>query len=281
MESEVEITVEAKKADLKRSKNNKHKKSKRSKKKSKKRSRSSSSSSSSSSSESSEESDEDEPQAKVIMRYRNPINHHNPPATPSRLVSTKATPLPNTPRMNTSSPVHNTLARAASTPAIRRMQEVEGVIASPHRLFFTPQQQLVSRTRKETPRDSESEDDVMIDGKESDKTNEDEDEVEDFRPDGTVLELHGGKQGLSLVLYNVKREFNIPGALEEGVVRASVADGENYTTNIFFNNEISKKVEEDFTMGKTYAVKFVHTGVFVKATHCVNVVEYEKVGEKC
>ena len=59
-----------------------------------------------------------------------------------------------------------------------------------------------------------------------------------------------------------------------------VADGENYTTTIFFNNEISKKVEEDFTMGKTYTVKFVHTGVFVKATHCVNVVEYEKVGKK-
>ena len=73
----------------------------------------------------------------------------------------------------------------------------------------------------------------MIDGKEIDKTNEYEDEAEDFRPDGTVLELHGGKQGLSLTLYNVKREFNIPGALEEGVVRASVADGENYTTNIF------------------------------------------------
>ena len=73
---------------------------------------------------------------------------------------------------------------------------------------------------------SESEDDVMIEGKEIDKTNEYEDEAEDFRPNGTVLELHGGKQGLSLTLYNVKREFNIPGVLEEGVVRALVA--ENY-----------------------------------------------------
>ena len=77
-----------------------------------------------------------------------------------------------------------------------------------------------------------------------------------------------------------KGKFNIPGALEEGVVRASVADGENYTNNIFFNKDISKKVEEDFTIGKTYAVKFVHTGVFVKATHCLNVVEYEEVGIK-
>ena len=39
-------------------------------------------------------------------------------------------------------------------------------------------------------------------------------------------------------------------------------------------------MEKDFTTGKTYAVKFVHTGVFVKATHCPNVVEYEKVGIK-
>ena len=85
------------------------------------------------------------------MRYRHPINHYNPPANPSRVVSTQATPFPNTPRMNTSSPVHNTLARAASTPAIRRMQEVKGVIASPHRLDFTPQQQLVSRTQKKHP----------------------------------------------------------------------------------------------------------------------------------
>ena len=107
------------------------------------------------------------------------------------------------------------------------------MIASPHRLDFTPQQQLVSRSQKETSRVSESEDDVMMNGNEFDKTNEYEDEAEDFRPDGTVLELHGGKQGLSLTLYNVKREFKIPGALEEGVVRASVADGENYTTSIF------------------------------------------------
>ena len=78
----------------------------------------------------------------------------------------------------------------------------------------------------------------------------------------------------------MKREFNITGALKEGVMRASMADGENYTNNIFFNKEISKKVEEDFTLGETYAVKFVHTGVFVKATHCVNVVEYEKIGKK-
>ena len=78
----------------------------------------------------------------------------------------------------------------------------------------------------------------------------------------------------------MKREFNIPGALEAGVVRASVADGENYTNNIIFNKEISKKVEEDFTIGKTYAVKFVHTGVFDKATHCVNFVKYEKVCKK-
>ena len=72
------------------------------------------------------------------MRYRHPINHYNPPATPSRVVSTQATPFPNTPRTNISPPVHNTLARAASTPAIRRMQEVEGVIASLQRLDFTP-----------------------------------------------------------------------------------------------------------------------------------------------
>ena len=32
-------------------------------------------------------------------------------------------------------------------------------------------------------------------------------------------------------------------------------------------------------MGKTYTVNFVHTGVSVKALHCVNVVEYEKMGK--
>ena len=62
------------------------------------------------------------------------------------------------------------------------------MIASPHRLDFTPQQQLVSRSQKETSRVSESEDDVMMNGNEFDKTNEYEDEAEDFRPDGTVLE---------------------------------------------------------------------------------------------
>ena len=101
----------------------------------------------------------------------------------------------------------------------------------------------------------------------------------DFRPGGTVLELHGGKQGLSIVLFNLKRVFTIPGALEEGVIRAAVADDFNYTTNVFFNKEISNKVEEDFIMGKAYAVKFVHTGVFVRATHCINVVDYKKVGK--
>ena len=101
----------------------------------------------------------------------------------------------------------------------------------------------------------------------------------DFRPHATALELHGGKEGLCLVLFNLKRIFNIPGALEEGVIRTAGADDDNYTTNVFFNKEISNKVEEDFIMGKAYAVKFVHTGVFMKATHCINVMEYKKLGK--
>ena len=100
----------------------------------------------------------------------------------------------------------------------------------------------------------------------------------DFRPGGTVLELHGGKQGLSLFLFNLKRVLNIPWALEEGVIRAVVADDDK-TTDVFFNKEISNKVEEDFIMGKAYAIKFAQTGVFVKATHCISVVEYTKVGK--
>ena len=90
----------------------------------------------------------------------------------------------------------------------------------------------------------------MIDGKEFDKTNEYEDEAEDFRPDGTVLEIHGGKQGLSLTLYNLKRELNIPGALEEGVVRASVADGDNYTTNIFSIRRSARRWRRTSTWGR-------------------------------
>ena len=77
----------------------------------------------------------------------------------------------------------------------------------------------------------------------------------------------------------MKREFNIPGALEEGVVRASVADGENYTTNIFSIRESARRWRRTSPWGRP-TLKFVHTGVFVKATHCVNVVEYEKIGKK-
>ena len=60
----------------------------------------------------------------------------------------------------------------------------------------------------------------------------------DFRPGATALELHGGKQGLSLVLFNLNRMLNIPGALEEGVIRTAGADDDNYTTNVFFNKKI-------------------------------------------
>ena len=62
--------------------------------------------------------------------------------------------------------------------------------------------------------------------------------IYEFRPGETALELHGGKQGLYFVLFNLKLMFNIPGALEEGVIRAAGGDDDDYTTNIFFNKKI-------------------------------------------
>ena len=60
----------------------------------------------------------------------------------------------------------------------------------------------------------------------------------DFRPGETISELHVGKQGLSLVVFNLNWMFNIPRALEEGVIRTAGADDDNYTTNVFLNKKI-------------------------------------------
>ena len=93
------------------------------------------------------------------------------------------------------------------------------------------------RNQKETPGGTDDEDEAMMDGKDV----EDEDTSEDFKLDGTVLEFHQGKQNLSLVLFKVKKVYNISGATEGVVVRAAVADKDNYTTTVFFAKEIEDR----------------------------------------
>ena len=64
----------------------------------------------------------------------------------------------------------------------------------------------VFRQQKNTPLEDDSDDDVMLDGKESEV---DLSEDEDFQPEDTVLELHNGKQNTKLAIFNVERVFNI------------------------------------------------------------------------
>ena len=114
----------------------------------------------------------------------------------------------------------------------------------------------------------------------NDADNDSENDVaKEFQPTSTVYDLHGGKINTELVIFDVRRVYNIMGASERGVVRASVADADTYTTNVFFNNDIGEKAEKDFDSNKAFAVKFTIVGLYDKAQHCVKVFDYEKMFE--
>lgn len=167
-----EVEIELKRIDMQR----KLKKSKKSKK-SKKRRRSSSSSSSSST--------EDEVR---LNRYQ-PLVQPSPRLPSSAALSTPrllSSVAPSTPTQGQTTPSRGpwTPSRPSSslshTPAIRRL------------LPAVREDPIGTRVREETP---ESEQSVL---------------GTDFQVSGTVVDLHLGVQPMDLVLFNVKRVFNIP-----------------------------------------------------------------------
>ena len=130
-------------------------------------------------------------------------------------------------------------------------------------------------SRKDTPVDSDSEDDFNM-GEDTIKVPVVE--KEDVEVKDSINEFHNGKQGCQLIVYNIGRVFNCGGP-KEGLFRANVADNDIFTMNVFFYKQVADKVDKDFKQEKAYLVNFTKTTDFKSAKHVIGITDWTIIKE--